>query len=310
MKIFDSLQILRIQNIRLTAVLFIASLFLMSSCSTTKSNYYIGGSGWSEIALVDMKGTKLWSHQLEKGQECNSVSQFSKDKLLYSFKQGAKLIEKNHEVLWEYKCKAGFEVQSASWTKDGNILLGVCGSPAQVLEFSPTGEKVVAISFDTGIKNHHGQFRKISKTINGNYLIPLLNRKVVFEIDSSGKIIREVKTGVFVFSLQVLKSGNWLLSCGDTHVLREINPNTEEIIWELKENDIPGVPLRFVAEAIRLKSGNTIICNWGGHAGNKKKVAQVLEIDSDKNLIWKIEDYKNLGNVSTLDIEASPKYKH
>ncbi|MDO5981122.1 hypothetical protein [Flavivirga spongiicola] len=298
-----------IHNIKVSVVVCIVYSFLICSCSTTKSNYYIGGSGWKEIALVDNQGTKLWSHQLEEGQECNSVNQFSKGKVLYSFRQGAKLIDQNHQVLWEYLCDESSEVQSASLTDEGNILLGICGNPAKLLEFSSDGEKIVDISFETGIKNPHGQFRKISKTANGNYLVPLLGKKLVFEIDARGKVVRQVKTGIFVFSLVVLKSGNWLLSCGDTHKMREINPNTGAVVWELKEHDLAGVPLRFVAEAIRLKNGNTIICNWGGHAGDEKKVAQVFEIDADKNLIWKIEDYKNFGNVSTLDMESFPKYK-
>ena len=281
----------------------------MVSCAPSKSQYYIAGSGWNKIVRVDHRGNELWSHELEKGQECNSVSKFSKGTLLYSFKQGAKLINDKHETIWEYLCDKDSEIQSVSRTKEGTILLGICGSPAQILEFTPKGEELVTISFDTKIKNSHGQFRKITKTANGHYLVPLL-RKSIIELDKEGRLVREVNPGIFVFSLVVLASGNWLLSCGDTHKMREINPNTKEVVWELNEKDVKGVPLRFVAEALRLKNGNTIICNWGGHSKGLEKVAQVFEIDTDKNLIWKIEDYNNYGNVSTLDIVTNPKYKH
>ena len=308
MKSFTNSQLSLSKNMKFIMVVFIAFSLLTSSCSTSKSNYIIGGSGWNEIALVDNQGNKLWSHQLEKEQECNSVSQFSEGKLLYSFKQGAKLIDENHQTLWEYLCDKGLEVQSASLTDNGNILLGICGNPAQILEFSAKGEKLVDISFKTGIKNPHAQFRKVSKTKNGNYLIPLLGKKSIFEIDTRGELVREVQTESSVFSLVVLKSGNWLLSCGDTHKMIELNPKSGEIVWELRENDIKGVPLRFVAEAKRLKNGNTIICNWGGHTHDKTKTAQVFEIDANKKLIWKIEDYKNLGNVSTLDIVEGSRF--
>lgn len=281
--------------------------FLISSCSLTKPKYYIGGSGWNKIALVDAQGTQYWSHQLEKEQECNSVTHFSKGKLLYSFKQGAKLIDENHQTIWEYRCDEGAEIHSASSTDEGNILLGICGNPAKIMEFSPKGEKLVDIPFETGVKRPHGQFRKISKTAEGTYLIPLMKKKTICEIDANGKIVRELNPGIFVFSLVVLKSGNWLLSCGDTHKLIEINPTTQEVVWELNETDVAGLPLRFVAEAVRLENGNTIVCNWGGHAKGAEKVAQLFEIDKNKNLIWKIEDYQNYGNISTLDLVTDKK---
>ena len=283
--------------------------FLICACSPIKPKYYIGGSGWNEVALIDADGTQFWNHKLEEGQECNSVTCFSEGKLLYSFKQGAKMIDENHQTIWEYRSDEGSEVHSTSLTEEGNILLGICGQPAQIMEFSPEGEKLVDISFNTEIKHTHGQFRRVRKTTEGTYLIPLLKKKSICEINTKGEIVREVKLEMSVFSIVVLKSGNWLLSCGDAHKLIEMNPITQEVVWELNESDVTGAPLRFVAEALRLENGNTIVCNWGGHSKGASRVAQVFEIDVKKNLIWKIEDYKSYGNVSTLDIVSDQKYK-
>lgn len=280
----------------------IVFVLLISACSKPVTHYYLGGSGWNKITMVDSNGITLWSHDLEKGQECNSVTSFPGDKILYSFKQGAKLIDKNHQTLWEYITEKGSELHAASRTDHGNILLGVCGHPARILEFSTEGEKLVDITFETDIENPHGQFRQISKNKKGNYIVPLLGKRSIVEIDAKGNIVRELKLDMSVFSVDILKNGNWLLSCGDAHKLVEMIPETKEVVWELKENDVANVPLRFVAEAKRLDNGNTIICNWGGHSGDKAKAAQIFEIDSENQLIWKIEDYQNLGNVSTMDI--------
>jgi len=287
---------------KLALIVSIAIVFLMSACSKPSSHYYLGGSGWNKIALVNGDGTTLWTHDLEKGQECNSVTTYPGGKLLYAFNQGAKLIDENHQTLWEYTCEKGAEVHAASLTDQGNILLGICGLPAKIIEFSPSGEKLVDISFETGIEKPHSQFRQISKNKEGNYLVPLLAKKSIYEIDANGTVLNEVKLDMSVFSLEVLASGNWLLSCGDSHKLIEIVPTTKEVVWELNENDVSGVPLRFVAEAKRLENGNTIICNWGGHSRDKAKSAQIFEIDRDNKLIWKIEDYQNFGNVSTMDV--------
>jgi len=274
----------------------------MSACSKATSHYYLGGSGWNKIALVDSEGTTLWKHELDKGQECNSVTSFPEGKLLYAFKKGAKLIDENHQILWEYKSDKGAELHAASRTEQGNILLGICGHPARILEFSEKGEKLVDISFETAIENPHGQFRQISKNKKGNYIVPLLGKRTIVELDATGNIIQELNLKVSVFSVDILDNGNWLLSCGDSHKLTEIVPETKEVVWELKENDISGAPLRFVAEAKRLENGNTIICNWGGHSRDKAKSAQIFEIDAANNLVWKIEDYKSFGNVSTMDV--------
>jgi len=283
--------------------------FIISACSPKNPKYYIGGSGWNKIALIDAQGTQFWNHKLEEGQECNSVTRLPKSELLYSFKQGAKVIDENHQTIWEYRCGEGSEVHSASLTDEGNILLGICGQPAQIMEFSPEGKKLVDIKFDTDIKHTHGQFRRVRKTNEGTYLIPLLKKKSICEINAKGEILREVKFEMPVFSMLVLSSGNWLLSCGDAHKLIEMNPTTKEVVWELNESDVTGVPLRFVAEALRLENGNTIVCNWGGHSKGAPRVAQVFEIDANNNLMWKIEDYKSYGNISTLDIVSDQKYK-
>lgn len=287
---------------KLTLTVSIAIVFLMSACSTPVSHYYLGGSGWNKIALVNSQGTMVWSHDLEKGQECNSVTSLPGGKLLYAFKQGAKLIDENHQTLWEYTCEKGAEIHAASLTDQGTILLGVCGHPARIIEFSTEGEKLIDITFETEIKNTHSQFRQISKNKKGNYLVPLLAKKSILEIDANGTVLKEVNLDMSVFSLEVLSSGNWLLSCGDSHKLIEIVPTTKEVVWELKENDVSGVSLRFVAEAKRLENGNTIVCNWGGHSKGKSKTVQVFEIDAANNLLWKIEDYKSFGNVSTMDV--------
>ena len=278
-------------------------LTLMSCNSGIKSEpqYLIGGSGWKKIAKVDEKGKVLWSHDLEQNEECNSVTNLPDDKILYSFKKGIKVIDKEHNVQWEYKSREKAEIHSASLTKDGNILIGECGNPARIYEFSIEGEELLSIDFETGIDNPHGQFRRVTKTENNTYLVPVLGKRSILELDRSGQLVKESKFNYSVFSMLVLKNKNWLLSCGDKHKLIEYNPLKEEIVWELSEKDIKEFPLRYVAEAIRLENGNTIICNWGGHSHAKGPKVPLFEIDKNKNVVWKIVDDQKLGNVSAID---------
>ncbi len=285
-------------------------LTLMSCNSSIKSEpqYLIGGSGWKKNAKVDEKGKVLWSHNLEQNEECNSVTNLPNNKILYSFKKGIKVIDKEHNVQWEYKSRDKAEIHSASLTKDGNILIGECGNPAKIYEFSLEGEKLVSVDFETGVDNPHGQFRRVSKTEDNTYLVPVLGKRSILELDRSGQLIKESKLNYSVFSMLVLENKNWLLSCGDKHKLVEYNPLNEEIVWELGEKDIKEFPLRYVAEAIRLENGNTIICNWGGHSHAKGPKVPLFEIDKNKNVVWKITDDQNLGNVSTIDPDIRQEY--
>ena len=279
--------------------LFALSL-LFVSCTSSESQFLIGGSGWDNIAIVNNSGEKLWAHQLIGNEECNSVCFVGENKVLYSFKQGVKLIDLTHQVLWEYRCREGSEIHSASIMKDGNFLIGECGNPAKIYEFTPLGKKILEISFDTGIESAHSQFRRVYKTDNGTYLVPVLANNCIYEVDKSGQVVKQISPGVSVFSIEFLKNENWLLSCGDQHQLVEFNPLKQEIVWKLTKNDIDGLPLHFVAETIRLKNGNTIICNWGGHTKGDVESAQVFELDTNNNLVWKLEDHEKFGNVSCI----------
>jgi len=288
--------------------LLFAVIIACVSCESAPQTLVVAGSGWNKVVKADKSGTILWSHDLENGQECNEITELDNGNILYAHRTGAKVITLSHKVVWQFEAEQGTELQSASLTKEGNYLLGQCGNPTKVIEFSPEGKKLKEICIETGISSPHSQLRRVRKTEIGTYLIPLLGKGMVCEYDGNGKLLKEIQVGGVPFSVVILKNKNWLVSCGDGHRLIEINPDTQQVVWELAESDVAGVPLRFVAEALRLENGNTIVCNWGGHSSDAEAVAQVFEIDSEKNLIWKIEDYQNFGNISTLDLVTNQKY--
>ena len=60
------------------------------------------------------------------------------------------------------------------------------------------------------------------------------------------------------------------------------------MVWEVKENDLPGHPLRFAAHVERLGNGNTIICNWPGH-GYEGKQPMLVEITREKRAVWQFD---------------------
>ncbi|QZT38438.1 hypothetical protein K5X82_05960 [Halosquirtibacter xylanolyticus] len=280
----------------------------MVSCHVAKREVLIAGSGWKKIVRYDLDNQRIaWSHALDKGQECNEVSQPSKGTVLYSYKKGAKLIDLDHNILWNYNAPKGTELQSVSITEDGNILLGQCGSPATIMEYSQDGELLSKTTFDTGIKRAHAQLRRVRKTSRDTYLVPIFGKGEVWEVAKSGGILRKVTVGGVPFSIVEISKDHWMVSCGDGHYLLEINPNSNEVISKIEQNDIEDIPLRFVAESVRLSSGNTLICNWGGHARKQKRVSSLMEITPERKVVWSIALSDSLGMVSSVDPLWDPK---
>jgi len=105
-----------------------------------------------------------------------------------------------------------------------------------------------------------------------------------------------------------LDNGNILAACGDGHTIVEVDRNNK-IVWQIKENELDGHPLRFVAGFQRLPNGNTVICNWGRH-GHIGKQPQIFEVTPDKKVVWSVFDNKQLGttaHIQLLDIPGKPE---
>lgn len=297
---------------KLKTILLCFTLLILSSVQATETYFLVAGSGTKNITIFQ-KSTQyiLWSHALEPGQECNSVAMNKKGEILYSYKQGAKLINLNHEEIWDYKSEVNTELQLAAVLPDGGYLLGICGSPAKIVELNKNGKVRKELSIDLKIEHPHGQFRMISKTKNGNYIIPVLGTGEILEIDGTGKEVSRFKLNIGCFSTLELKNGNLLASGGDSHQLLTIDRKSGAMIEKITEKQIPGVSLLFAAQVIQLKNGNQLICNWHGH-NNTAGVdePQLIEIDNNRQVVWTLNDKKQFDKVSSCyDITSNHYFK-
>jgi sugar lactone lactonase YvrE len=263
-----------------------------------KHRFIASGSGMKEIVIVDEDGNIKWSYP--SGKECNDVSMLSDSTILFSCRTGARLVNLNKEILWEYTGEPNTEVQSASMLKNGRILIIQNGTPAKLMEINRKGKVKKLLEIPTTKEKPHAQFRNIRKTKDGTYIIGYFSENKVCEFDKSGKIIRTIPMKGNAFSSVRLENGNTLIACGDGHRLIEVDKNNKEV-WTLEENEIPGHPLRFVANIQRLPNGNPVICNWGGH-GHRNQQPQVFEITPDKQVVWEVNDWDKFKTISTLQI--------
>jgi hypothetical protein len=127
------------------------------------------------------------------------------------------------------------------------------------------------------------------------------DRKVA-EVDTTGRIVREHPVPGYPHEIVPLKSGNWLVTCGDGHQVVELNAKGD-IVWSVQENDLPDNPLRLMAGIQRLPNGNLLLCNYLGH-GHIGKNPHLYEVTPDKQLVWSYADhglFKTINQIQVID---------
>jgi outer membrane protein assembly factor BamB len=277
--------------------------WLMATVAMAQGHRFIAsGSGMKHIVIVDDEGKVEWRYPF-KG-ECNDLSMLSDSTILFSYREGARLINLKKETLWEYKGKKGTEVQSASPVSKNRFLIVQNGTPAYAMEIDRKGRIRKKFELPTLAKHPHAQFRNIRKTNKGTYLVGYFKGDRVAEFNDKGEEIKRFSVKGNNFSSVRLPNGHTLVGCGDNHRMVELDKEGNEV-WTLEENDIPNHPLRFVSAMQVRENGNIVVTNWGGHGHNGGQ-AQVFEITRDKKVVWEINDWKNLGQISTIQMLDEP----
>lgn len=266
----------------------------------------IAGSGWDKVGLVDINSGKLeWDFPLLKGEDCNDIECTTDGNILLGCMTSARLVGWDKSVVWDYLCKANEEIYTATELRGtlakefgGKYLLAICGKPSRFVVLNRKGKTVREIVFESGVDNVHGQFRQVLPIEGGKFLLPLMDKGEVLEIDNSGKILKRVNVGGNPFSVKVLETGMWAVACGDGHSIAFVDPKSEKVVHSIGENDIKGVQLLFVSEFEPQVDG-AIMTNWNGHSSDKSQ-PKLFKIDSDSKLVWSLPASNEIANISAL----------
>ncbi|NQU53469.1 MAG: hypothetical protein HQ522_13120 [Bacteroidetes bacterium] len=275
-------------------------LLAISFSISAQNKLLVGGSGWGQVAILDKTSGEIeWSHQLDKGTECNDAEMTREGNILIGYKKGAKLITKDQKVLWDFKAELEQELFTATQLPNGNYFLAACAHPARFITLNKKGKKISEQNFELEIKNVHGQFRQVLPTKNKTLIIPVFGTGEVIEINKKSKVIKRIKVGGNPFSVKILPDGNWLVACGDAHKFVIVDPKTESIVKSVLDSDLPEVSLYFVAEPHLLKNGNYLFANWNGHVKDKTQ-PKIIEIDYKNNVVWTLPYNEQIKNISTI----------
>ena len=272
--------------------------FCLSACK--KEKLAIAGSGWDSIAIINKKNGKIeWKHTLDPGDECNDIEVTPEGNILFAYSKGAKLIDRNHETIWEYKAGENEEIHTASLLQDGSIMVGVCGEPARIVEFDRNGNQTNEITFRTLIFDIHYQFRQIAKTNDGVYLVPLIGKRSVLRLTTDGQNMGLVYVGYDVFSVKPLENNHLLVSGGSSSLFVEIDPEIKRRENKIETSEIRGGVLRYVAEIVLYENGNKLIANSNMNSYDKSQPL-LLEIDKDNNVVWSLPYNKEIKNITAV----------
>jgi hypothetical protein len=224
-------------------------------------------------------------------------------------------VSPSKDVVWEYdsgKANKGTRVEIHAFERleNGNTMIAESGT-ARILEVDAIGTIVHQIKLKVNSPNAHSDTRLVRRLQTGGYLVAHESDGFVREYDVKGSVVWEYEVPLFgkpkqkghgpeafgnsVFCAVRLPSGNTLIGTGNGHSILEVTPS-QEIVWKIEQDDLPGIRLAWVTRVERLPNGNTLIGNC--HAGPDNP--QIIEVTRDKKVVWTWKDFKSFGNSTTV----------
>jgi len=257
----------------------------------------IAGSYCDSIIVIDKLTQKIERRlPLPIGdRECNSVSVDENGSILFSYRRGARLLSKDSLVVWDVQRLSEQEEVQTTQIIEGGYLIAVCGSPAYIAETDKLGNKHKIVRFDTSIKDHHSQFRQVSKAKNGNYLVPLMGNKQVWEINDKGETVKIFNVGPGAFCVEEQKDGNLMIvAAGKISIYDRATTKEIKVLTTAKK-----LGAAFLTQASLLDNGNLMVSNWQGHSDNDNNW-QIIELDPEGNIVWEFKNKKSMKYVSAF----------
>lgn len=255
-----------------------------------------------KVFLVSAAGKVEWEYATKS---CNDLWVLPNGNLLFNTGHGVQEVTREKKVVFDYQSKS--EIYACQRLPNGNTFVGECNA-GRLLEFDPAVKLVKEIRLlPEGKDGGHLYMRNARCLPNGHYLVAHNGDQMVREYDSSGKLIREIPATGGPHSVVRLKNGNTLISTGDRpggHRVFEVDP-AGKTVWEVKDDELPGLSLKFMAGVQRLPNGNTVMSNWLGH-GQFGKSAHLIEVTPDKQVVWTFADHQTMRTVSSIQLLDVP----
>jgi hypothetical protein len=294
-----------------------------------------------ETMFLIRGGKVVWTYRIKDRDESNGelaefsdMHRLSNGDITFAYKTGWRKIDAAGNTLYDYKAPKVVgpdgrdvlktnskgesspvytECHTAQPIGHDRVLFMLNGMPPKLCIFNlKTGkmelEKVVKAREPITAQSIHGQFRNVRMTKAGTFLLAHLNLGKVIEYDKDWNEIWSCDAPSVWHAVR-LDNGHTLISGNQHAFVREIGPKGD-IVWEVKDGDLPGIKLNGVHQAIRLKNGNTVITNWTTRVNKADwpKIVQLIEVTPEKKIVWALHSWKDpdLGPASCIQLLDEP----
>jgi outer membrane protein assembly factor BamB len=269
------------------------------------------GENYDKMFLVN-NGKVIWTYQTGSSYEYDDVWMLSNGNILFTRMQYVAEITPDKKVIWRYDCNNApgtnhTEIHCCQPIGLDKVLFIVNGLPPKLMVVNiKTGAVEVEHALPFGQPPNpgsiHGQFRRVRYTAQGTYLVPSFGMGYVVEYDKNFNEIWRYKIKSPWAAIR-LKNGNTLITDEAEHLTREVNPKGETV-WEFNSDELPeAYRLASASQSCtRLANGNTILTSRGDNG----KGPQLVEITPDKKVVWVLQDWKDLGSASAVQILDDP----
>jgi len=315
----------------LPRMVYSVCLLLLVAASASRAlgadrKFIAADSSKKRIAIIAEDGGTEWEHRIGPLHDLHVLPS---GMILFqdSWTHLVEIDPATDEVVWEYDAQASngnvdrqVEVHAFQRLANGVTMIAESG-PARILEVNADGELVKEMPLQVAEPHPHHDTRLARKLGTGNYLVCHEQDGLVREYSADGGTAWEFRVPLFgrfprpghgvtafgnqCFSAVRLPNGNTLIATGNGHRVIEVTRG-KEIVWSLKQNDLPGIQLAWVTTLQVLPSGNIVLGNC--HAGPENP--QIIEITRDKEVVWSFQDFTRFGDALTnsqiLSVDGEP----
>ena len=263
----------------------------------------------NKVAIISADGSVEWEFAAQTPQDCWLLPNGN---VLFCYRNGAKEVSTDKQVVWEYKAPAEAECHSCQPLPNGRVLVAECGL-SRLVEAGRDDYYSRPMSLQHILGQENRLFFRphplIFLFLQEGDSQELLNRFLkIVELSSAGALLRTIPVDGFPHAAIKLPDGHLLVTLGTAARVIELDQDLK-IAWQLRENEVPGNPLRLPAGCQRLPNGNTIVCNYlpGGFLG---KQPQAFEVTRDKRVVWEFTDhtrFKTVNQIYLLDLPGDAK---
>ena len=299
--------------------------FALSSCAAEGHRVLTQGNG--KLAIVDHEGAIEWEmpwggiHDIHALPSGNIMVQEGSGSVV-------EIDRETKEVVWRYDStqsngNAGqrVEVHAFQPLEGGNVMIAESG-PARIIEVDREGALLSETKLKVDRPHPHTDTRLVRKIAADRYLVCHEGDGFVREYEQgTGEVVWEYDVPLFggegkgghgaeafgdkCFAALRLESGNTLIATGNGHSVIEVTPE-KEVVWHLRQDELPGIRLAWVTTLEVLPNGNYVIGNC--HAGPGQPL--LVEVDpGSKEVAWTFDHFETFGNSvpnsQLLDVKAA-----